>query len=123
MLTDDPRFLEPYRRGREQLAARLADLERARPAALRPRVERIDRDLDAYIADYTEPLIARPRATNVLAATTEGKARLDALRAQFAALSSAQAAITGAAPRPARRRCASACSCSPPAAPSSPRCC
>ena len=58
----------------------------------------------------------------MLAATTEGKARLDALRAQFAALSSAQAAITGAR-RDHSQALRGGCSCSAPAARSSRRCC
>src|SRR3954451_24716172 len=92
MLTDDRRFLQPYRSGRGKLATRLAELYELAPPALRPRIQRIDHDLNSYIVDYTEPLIA-DHSGDVLAATTEGKARLDVLRAQFAALSNAQAAI------------------------------
>jgi two-component system sensor histidine kinase/response regulator len=93
MLTDDTRFLEPYRRAREKLATRLDGLARLSPASMRPLVAGIDRDLADYVNDYTEPLI-KSDSESVLAATTEGKARLDALRAQFAALSAAQRGLT-----------------------------
>src|SRR3954447_16396144 len=85
MLTEDERFLEPYHTGREELTERLDRLEAIAPPLLRPRVVRIRHDIESYVNDYTEPLIHRHSA-NVLAATTEGKARLDALRNQFAAL-------------------------------------
>ena len=94
MLTDDARFLEPYRTARTQLDDRLDGLAAVAPPSLRPRIDRITRDVDAYVRDYTEPLII-DHSGNVLAATTEGKRRLDGLRREFAALSSAQAAITG----------------------------
>ena len=107
--------------------AAAADLEltcRARrgsaPPSLRARVERDRRATSTPTSrDYTEPLIHGTRRQSVLAATTEGKQRLDALRAEFAALSRAAAArsppqrradVAGAAPR--------AWSCSPPPAPS-----
>jgi two-component system sensor histidine kinase/response regulator len=93
MLTDDRRFLEPYRRGSELLGTRLARLERLSPPSMRGLVAGIHRGLDDYITDYTEPLI-RTHSEGVLAATTEGKSRLDALRSQFATLSQAQRALT-----------------------------
>ncbi len=93
MLTDDPRFLEPYRRGREKLATRLDRLAVLSPPSMRGIVARIDHDLADYITNYTEPLIHDQRES-VLAATTEGKSRLDALRSQFAGLSEAQRALT-----------------------------
>ena len=95
MLTDDKRFLEPYRSGRAKLATRLARLHALAPPAQRKRIQRIDRDLNAYITDYTEPLI-QDHSGSVLAATTEGKRRLDGLRGQFAALGNAQATISAA---------------------------
>ena len=80
MLTDDARFLEPYRTARTQLDDRLDGLAAVAPPSLRPRIDRITRDVDAYVRDYTEPLII-DHSGNVLAATTEGKRRLDGLRA------------------------------------------
>ena len=79
LLTDDTRFLEPYTAGAED-RRRADELERLSPPRVRAAVERIERDLNDYIADYTEPLI-REAPTTVLAATTEGKERLDDLRA------------------------------------------
>jgi len=93
MFTNDARFLEPYRKGRAKVGADVRELKRLSPPSLRPRVERIDRDLTGYIDHYTEPLM-RGRSGNVLAATIEGKRRLVALRSQFAALSSAQQDIS-----------------------------
>jgi two-component system sensor histidine kinase/response regulator len=95
MLTEDTRFLEPYRASRDRLEARLHHLKQVAPPTLRPRIERIDRDLGDYIVNYTEPLID-DHSGDMLAATIEGKARLDALRAQFASLSSAQSGIATA---------------------------
>ena len=112
MLTDDERFLEPYRRGREQLSGAPGSPDAIAPPSLRPRVERIDarpRRLRHRLHRAADP---RTAATSVLAATTEGKARLDALRAEFAALSSAAGRdhrrpprpVAGAAPAHARAR-------------------
>ena len=72
-----------------------AELARPQPAVdARPRRARSRRDLDDYVRDYTEPLVHGTRRQSVLAATTEGKQRLDALRAEFAALSRAQQELT-----------------------------
>src|SRR3954447_15064316 len=95
MLTDDRRFLEPYERARGQLDARLAGLAAVAPPLVKPRIARIARDVHSYVGDYTEPLL-HDRTADPVASTAEGKRRLDRLRNQFAALSSAQAAITGA---------------------------
>ena len=93
LLTDDTRFLEPYHRGRRNIAVSANELERLSPPELRAAVDRIERDLNAYIADYTEPLI-RERDDSMLEVTTEGKRRLDILRAQFADLGAAQQRAT-----------------------------
>src|SRR5688572_29617016 len=45
LLTNDARFLEPYREGRERLNAQVAELTRLSPPSLRARTKRIDRDL------------------------------------------------------------------------------
>ena len=92
MLTDDESFLEPYRSGRSGSTRqpRRARATCSRPS-LRPRVARDHarpRRLHPRVHRAADPGHARP---SVLAATTEGKQRLDALRAEFAALSSAAA--------------------------------
>jgi two-component system sensor histidine kinase/response regulator len=93
LLSGDPRFLERYRRGRVKLEDRLERLASLSSPSMRGIVAKIDRDLVDYLNNYTEPLIQN-RDAGVLGATTEGKARLDALRAQFATLSSAQWELT-----------------------------
>src|SRR4051794_19050003 len=90
LLTDDEHFLEPYERGRVEIAQRLAELDRLSPPTMRGHVATISRDLNAYVCEYTEPLVHGTARPSVLAATTEGKARLDQLRAEFARLSAAQ---------------------------------
>src|SRR4051794_5867479 len=94
MLTDDPKFLEPYNDGRARIGTLTGELTRFSPPTLRPRVNSITRDLHEYVEDYTEPLVHGTRRQTVLAATTEGKQRLDALRRQFANLSTAQREVT-----------------------------
>src|SRR3954452_10212131 len=94
MLTDDPKFLEPYNDGRARIGTLTRDLARLSPPSLRPRVNSITADLHHYVSDYTEPLVHGTRRKTVLAATTEGKQRLDALRRQFADLSAAQRDVT-----------------------------
>ena len=81
------------------------------------------RDLDDYIADYTEPLIHGPRRR----ACSRPPPRARRASTRCAPSSPRSAPPSRRSPpsaAPSRRRCASACSCSPPAAPSSPpRCC
>ena len=57
LLTDDTDFLAPYEHGRSRIDAHVGDLQRLTPPELEPRVSRLHRDLDAYITEYTEPLI------------------------------------------------------------------
>src|SRR3954447_26801559 len=90
MLTNDPRFLEPYEKGRTRIDAQLTQLQTLADPTVRPQLARITRDLNDYVASYTEPLVRGTRRQSVLAATTEGKQRLDALRGQFASLSDVQ---------------------------------
>src|SRR3954453_15579418 len=85
MLTTDPRFPEPYEKGRARIEAQLAQLDSLSDPDVRPLVVRIERDLDDYVAGYTEPIVRGQSRQSVLAVTTEGKRRLDALRGQFAA--------------------------------------
>ncbi|MBE2314851.1 response regulator [Solirubrobacter sp. CPCC 204708] len=94
LLTDDEKFLEPYRRGRERLEMRLNQLATLSDDRMRPRAVSISEHVNAYVTEYTEPLVAGTRRPSVLAATAEGKERLDALRGEFAALSSEQQSLT-----------------------------
>ena len=123
MLTDDESFLEPYHRGRQRIASALTAESPSQQRALDARaVERDPRDLDDYVVRLHRT--ARPAArvaTSVLDATTEGKQRLDELRAEFAALSAAQQqALTLAAPRRLAGAAPADAVGSPPAAAPSP---
>jgi signal transduction histidine kinase len=99
-LTGKDRFLEPWRTARAafpQQATRLAQLGDSPEQATR--VRQIARAGNAYIADYAVPLIATarrdlPRAQTV-AATDEGKRRVDALREQFTDFRTAERATLG----------------------------
>ena len=71
----------------------ISELQRLSPPELRASVARLERDLNAYVVEYTEPLL-RDHDGTMLEATTEGKRRLDALRGQFADLSAAQQRTT-----------------------------
>jgi PAS domain S-box-containing protein len=94
LLTHDRKFLEPYNRGRALVDPVSRDLVRLSPAAQRPLAERIRVDLLDYVHNYTDPLVQadghRGNRAAILQATTEGKRRLDGLRGEFAALTSAQ---------------------------------
>jgi two-component system, sensor histidine kinase and response regulator len=92
LLTHDRKFLQPYDRGRAVIPAGTETLVRLSPPAQQPLVQSIRRDLAAYVNDYTEPLIRSAGRHAILKETTEGKRRLDALRAEFARLSAAQQA-------------------------------
>src|SRR5262249_61260686 len=84
--------LQPSARGRAVTPPRTATLARLSPPAQRPLAQAISRDLSDYVTNYTEPLIRTGGQGAILKETTEGKTRLDALRAEFARLSAAQQA-------------------------------
>jgi two-component system, sensor histidine kinase and response regulator len=90
MLTNDTSFLAPYDQGLARLAQQRSELAAMSPPSMRRQVDAINRDIDDYVNDYTEPIVRGRHDETVLAATKEGKARLDALRAQFASLNLAQ---------------------------------
>jgi signal transduction histidine kinase/CHASE3 domain sensor protein len=88
VITRQERFLEPWTAARAAFpkqASRLADLV-TNPDQAR-RVRTITRDIDSYINDYSVPLVNAARqgsaAARSVAATEEGKRRVDALRAEF----------------------------------------
>ena len=113
MLTDDASSSSPTRAAasgsRRQLAelARLASRDATRVDAHRRRPQRLRLQLHRA---------ARPRHAppSVLAATTEGKQRLDALRAEFAGAQPRRSRRSPQSAAPRRRRCARAWSCWPP---------
>jgi two-component system, sensor histidine kinase and response regulator len=96
MLTHDRNFLEPYEKGRAIVDPRTRELISLSPPAQRTLARRVRTDLLDYVRTYTDPLVReegrRDDRAEILAATTEGKRRLDGLRREFAALTTAQQA-------------------------------
>jgi two-component system sensor histidine kinase/response regulator len=95
LITRDPSYLQPYETGRRSLSRhvhRLLDL--AEPQQ-RAQVLAIRDSLSAYVHDYTEPLVRsnRPGDAALLEAASEGRRRLDGIRAQFAAFNAAQQGV------------------------------
>jgi signal transduction histidine kinase len=88
VITREERFLEPWRAARAVLPKEFRELVRFadNPEQAR-RLRRIGRALEAYIRDYSLPLVNAVRrgesSARSLAATEEGKRRVDAIRAQF----------------------------------------
>ena len=101
LLTHDRAFLEPYEKARAIIDPQTRELVRLSPPEDRAAAaERIRTDLLDYVRNYTDPLLAGPTGREtIVQATTEGKRRLDALRGEFAALTSAQQADDRAPPR------------------------
>jgi signal transduction histidine kinase/CHASE3 domain sensor protein len=89
VLTGEDQFLEPWDTARRSLPAHAAALERQ--SAGDPEQERAARQLalaaSAYVEQYAAPLVERVRrgdpAARSLAATLEGKRRVDAMRSGF----------------------------------------
>jgi signal transduction histidine kinase len=93
VITRQERFLEPWFAARTRLPALFAKLRRDDRSRLRT-IDSLQRGVRSYESDYAQPLIAAARrggraATRVVA-SGEGKQRVDALRAQFQTLSTAQ---------------------------------
>jgi signal transduction histidine kinase len=88
VITDKERFLEPWRAARDAFPRQAAELIRLTDSPIQEeRARRIAQAGAAYIREYSIPLVqaARrgdPRARSV-AATQEGKDRIDALRSEF----------------------------------------
>ncbi len=90
VITQDERFLEPWAEARAlfprqvaRLRALIIDEEQL------SRLADIDQDIRSYITEYGEPLVDTARtdseAARAIVAGGEGKRRIDALRAEFAA--------------------------------------
>ncbi|MGA2929152.1 MAG: ATP-binding protein, partial [Solirubrobacteraceae bacterium] len=89
VITDQPRFLQPWLTALKAFpasAARLAALVRDEPAQYRL-ARAIQSAGAAYVTDWTEPVIAAerrsPARARALVATAGGERRVDAMRAQF----------------------------------------
>jgi PAS domain S-box-containing protein len=96
LITHDRSYLEPYESGRRQLSAHIRRLLSLTEPEQRARVLEIRDGLSAYVNEYTEPLVHSSGLGDaaLLAATREGKRRLDQIRHQFAAFNSAQQEVT-----------------------------
>jgi signal transduction histidine kinase len=94
-ITGNERFLEPWRVARGLLPARLAQFERLfATSPQRPQATQLARQIRGYVDDYSVPLVAlariQPAAARTPVATAEGRRRIDAIRAGFGALLSAE---------------------------------
>jgi signal transduction histidine kinase len=101
VITREEGFLAPWEAARSVLPTRVATLERLvadDPEQLREARE-LERNVDSYIRDYALPLLAAMRrgepSARSVAATTEGKQRVDALRAGFASFRTTERARLG----------------------------
>src|SRR2546430_14633832 len=82
------RFLKPWKAARAAFPTRAKTLERlAEEPGQKQRVRSIDRDVAAYINEYSVPLVEAVRrnspAARSIATTEEGRQRIDALRTEF----------------------------------------
>jgi signal transduction histidine kinase len=89
VITRKERFLEPWRRTQVAFPREAATLERlvGNDPEQQERVRRITRAVASYLRDYSIPLVATarrdPAAARTVAATDEGRQRIDAIRTEF----------------------------------------
>ena len=89
VITDQERFLQPWQDARTALPGEGGTLERlvADSPAQQEQARRIVEATRSYLRDYSVPLVTAarrdPAAARTVAATDEGKRRMDALRAEF----------------------------------------
>jgi signal transduction histidine kinase len=88
VITGQERFLEPWRAAQAALPAASATLERLTVVeAQHRRAVRITQATTAYVRTYSVPLVAAarrdPASARTVAATLEGKRRVDAIRVEF----------------------------------------
>ena len=92
IITGEARFLEPWHAARAVLPEQSDTLEQlvADNPVQQSRARRVTQDVVSYLNDYSVPLLdaARrdPASARTVAATEEGKRRVDAIRAEFDAL-------------------------------------
>jgi signal transduction histidine kinase len=89
VITNQERFLEPWQDARTALPGEGGTLERlvADSPAQQEQARRIVEATRSYLRDYSVPLVTAarrdPAAARTVAATDEGRRRMDALRAEF----------------------------------------
>jgi len=95
-LTREEQFLEPWQAARRSVPARAAALERlsAGNAEQARTARQITQAASAYVEQYAAPLLEAARrgdpAARSVAATADGKRRVDAMRVEFAAFTAAE---------------------------------
>ena len=103
LLTGEQRFLEPWQRARRGFPARARRLLRLVAADREERklVLRIERAERSYIRDYSVPLLAAARrgeaSARSVAATEQGRLRVNAMRADFDRVIEAERGAVGSA--------------------------
>ncbi|MEU1598311.1 CHASE3 domain-containing protein [Streptomyces sp. NPDC005708] len=101
VITRREEFLQPWQSAREEFPAEARRfIETATSPDQRRTAERITQGVDSLINDYSIPLVEQVRrgdpAASTLAATAEGKRRVDALRARFGKYTADERAKLGA---------------------------
>ncbi len=95
IITGDRNFLEPYEAARRQAPAAAERLVRlSEDPAQRRRARTVQLDIGSYLREFARPLLlaGRPERSSprAVAATTEGRRRLEAMRATLAAYGDAE---------------------------------
>jgi signal transduction histidine kinase len=105
VITNQERFLQPWRRAQVAFPGEAATLERLvgdDPEQLE-RARRIVEATNSYLRDYSIPLVATgrrdPAAAQTEAATDEGSRRMDAIRAEFNRFLAAERGLAAARER------------------------
>jgi signal transduction histidine kinase len=90
IITGQPRFLQPWQVAREGIPRQAAALERLATQGDHgqgPRASQIAREVNAYITQYSVPLVNMARrdlaSARTVEETAEGKRRIDSLRGRF----------------------------------------
>jgi signal transduction histidine kinase len=99
LLTHEQRFLEPWNAARAALPGQLTELRGlvADEPEQEDRVDALVEDIDSYVTDHSVPVVDSASAgigpQDLLGVLSEGRSRVDAIRAQFDEFTSAQTAI------------------------------
>jgi signal transduction histidine kinase len=105
VITRQDDFLDPWRRAQTAFPEQAATLDRlvGNDPEQQERVRRITEATRSYLRDYSIPLVATarrdPAAAGTVAATDEGRRRMDAIRAQFNQFLAAERGLAAARER------------------------
>jgi signal transduction histidine kinase len=101
VITEEERFLEPWEAARAAVPARAAALQElvAGNGQQASRARRLSEEANSYVEQYAAPLVdavrRRDPSAQSVAATAEGKRRVDAMRLQFDRFVGAERALAG----------------------------